>query len=72
MTVISPQLRALAGAALYSVAAAAAGLAASYTAVKTVVTAEPSAVVAAAEDLWFNAEADVVVVLSDLQNRLLP
>ena len=72
MTVITPQLKGLASAALYAVATAAAGLTASYTAVHTIVTNEPNAVVAAAEDVWFNAEARAIVVVDDLQNRLLP
>ncbi len=72
MTVISPHLKALAGAALYTAAAAVAGLAASATAVNTIVTYEPKAVVSAVEDVWFSAEADAVVFVSELQNRLLP
>jgi hypothetical protein len=72
MTVVLPHLKALAGAALYSLAVAGAGLVASATAVHAVVTREPAAVVTAAEDLWFNAEADAVVLVRDLQARLLP
>ena len=72
MTLISPEIKALAGAALYAAAAATGGLAATVTAVHTIVTNEPAAVVRAAEDIWFNAEAGAVVYVQGLQNRLLP
>ena len=72
MNLLIPHLRALAGAALYSLAAAVAGLFASASAVHTVMSQEPHVVVAAAEDVWFNAEARAIVVVNELQNRLLP
>ncbi|HLK23302.1 MAG TPA: hypothetical protein VKT30_01445 [Caulobacteraceae bacterium] len=72
MTLVSPQIKTLAGAALYALAATTGGFAATLTAVNTILTREPSAVVRAAEDVWFNVEASAVVYVQDLENRLLP